>query len=572
MGRMKEPWSWRDCVAAVGLFAATALVVFWQNSRVTVLWDLSYVLDSSYRITLGQLPYRDFPFAHAPLTFLIQSAIIRLAGRVFWHHVVYCAVVGGLGSVVTWRVALRMLGERAWGTSVLLAVPLAFLGVYGIFPHPNYDCDCAFAVLVAIWLLQRVERGIFGGFGAGVAIVLPVFFKQNIGLPFLLAVVCGMVALAVFRERSGPFAVLAGALSGLAGAAMALHWTVGIGNYIEWTVRFPAQRRIPSMGAMVGIYRDASLYWMIPCVAVGIALVHPRWVKTGWARMLGFCLLAVPFCWPIVVLFHVDDAEDRASSLLALWPLVLILAAVVGVYGVLRWVKEGRIRELSATSFSAYRQGGLDRALVPFFLLAAINGAFLSQQLWGSTYATWPLLMLLIAGMIGRLERRWMAPALAGVIGVSLLVAGGFYVASEDRLSYAAVSDGELRHSTLPELAGMSVRGPYLPNFEELAAFAGTNIPLGDGLILVNGEDPFYYTTGRTPRFPILLFDPTTQPYSPQKLRELAVERNIRWLVVKRDLQIREDPTPDRAATLAALMEEFVVEQRLAGYDVYRRR
>ena len=31
-------------------------------------------------------------------------------------------------------------------------------------------------------------------------------------------------------------------------------------------------------------------------------------------------------------------------------------------------------------------------------LLATIHGAFLSQQLWGSTYAIWPLLMLLDCG------------------------------------------------------------------------------------------------------------------------------------------------------------------------------
>jgi hypothetical protein len=101
----------RDFVVALALFAATAAVVFWQNARLAVIWDLSYVLETSYRISLGQTPYRDFPLAHAPLTFLIQAAIIRLFGRVFWHHVLYCAVVGGMGSVVAWRVALRMVRE-----------------------------------------------------------------------------------------------------------------------------------------------------------------------------------------------------------------------------------------------------------------------------------------------------------------------------------------------------------------------------------------------------------------------------------------------------------------------------
>lgn len=548
---MSHRWGNRDYVVALALFAAAAGIVLWQNARVTVLWDLSYVLDSSYRITLGQLPYRDFPFAHAPLTFLIQAALIKLTGRVFWHHIVYCAVIGGLGSVLAWRIALRILGERAWGTSVLLSMPLAILGVYGIFPHPNYDCDSAFAILVAVWLLQRATRGGLWSFATGVAIVLPLFFKQNIGLPFLLVTFCGIVAVAVFRRERSLLAAIGGAALALSAAAALLHFSVGIGNYIQWTIRFPAQRRIPSLGAMIDIYRDPSLLWMIASVSVGFALLRLRLIRARW---VGFCLVAAPFLWPLAVLFQTNDADDRASALLTLWPLVLVVSMVVALYQLRRGLELQR--------------------LTPIFLLAAIHGAFLSQQLWGSTYATWPLLTLLIAGVIatGRCDRKWMAPTLAAILGTSLLVAGGFYVTSEDRLSYAAVTDGSVLHSTVPELAGMSVQGKYLPNFEELLRFAAANIPQTDGLILVNGEDPFYYVTGRTPLFPILLFDPTTQPYTPEQLRELALERNIRWLVVKRELQIKEDPTPDRAATLSVLMQEFSAYRQLAGYDVYRRR
>ena len=60
----------------------------------------------------------------------------------------------------------------AWVAAVLLAMPLMVLGVCGILPTPFYDCDCAFAVLVAVWLLQQSERGWGWGFGAGVAVVL----------------------------------------------------------------------------------------------------------------------------------------------------------------------------------------------------------------------------------------------------------------------------------------------------------------------------------------------------------------------------------------------------------------
>src|SRR2546425_1216357 len=186
-----RPWigrRWIESLAALFLLLATALVVIWQNSRLAVLWDLSYTLENSYRISLGDIPYRDFPFAHAPLTFLTQAAIIKLAGRVFWHHVAYCAIVGGLSTVLTWRIihtVLRGAVTHARLLAFLLSLPLIPLGIYCVFPHPFYDPDCTFAILLGVFLLQRLDlkrsssaRALL----AGVALVIPLFVKQNTGL------------------------------------------------------------------------------------------------------------------------------------------------------------------------------------------------------------------------------------------------------------------------------------------------------------------------------------------------------------------------------------------------------
>src|ERR1700694_2006218 len=115
---------WVNSLAALFLFLATALVVVWQNSRLAVLWDLSYTLENSYRISLGDIPYRDFPFAHAPLTFLMQAALIKLTGRVYWHHVAYCAVIAGLSTLLTWRI-LHLILRRTVPHARLLAFLLS---------------------------------------------------------------------------------------------------------------------------------------------------------------------------------------------------------------------------------------------------------------------------------------------------------------------------------------------------------------------------------------------------------------------------------------------------------------
>jgi hypothetical protein len=598
----RDRWASRDWIAAAALSVATAATILWQNAHVAVLWDASYVLDSAARMADGQMPYRDFPFVHAPLTFLIQAAILRLFGHVLWHPVLYAVLAGAAGTVLTWRLVLDTLrgrAQHAWAIALLLAAPLAVVGTYCIIPLPNYDCDCGLAVLAAVWLLRRVEAGPAIGRGvlAGVAACVPLFFKQNIGLPFLAAVVAVVIWVLLLRVLSSrvarrgaalegerpplisspaasPIWVLAGIAVALAAAFLVIYAMAGLGNYLHWTIQFAAQRRLPGARVMLGVYRDPTLLWTLPCMFAAVLLVRSRargsrWTRT-WARLAAPALFAAPFLFAVAALFLYDDADERGDALLALWPMLLVLAAALALA---RLWQSARMRE-RATSLAA---------LTPILLLAAIHGAFLSQQLWGSTYGIWPLLVLLLAEMIvfvgeprrGALQperdRHSFVPALAGLVAAVLLLCGGFYTASEERLSYAQFPDGPAEHSQSPALRGMATPGPYLPEFDELLHYAAANIPESDGLILIPGEDPFYFATDRVPQFPVLLFDPATDPYAPEQIVTLAQTRNIHWLIVKRNLQLKQDPMPKRDATLKLLLEEFAPAARLRGYDVYRR-
>ncbi len=608
-------WTLRDWLAAAALFAATAGVVLWQNAHVAVLFDLSYILNTAERIALGQVPYRDFPLAHAPLTFLIQAAIIRFTGRVFFHHVLYVAVTGGLGTVLAWRIALSLLRGRvplAWTLALVLAAPLIFLGIYCIVPSPEYDCDCGFWLLVALWMFVRLDsrKGPAFAFAAGALACVPMFFKQNMGLPFLLAAVGAVLVRLIFihlpQEQNGavfhsaqtprapsisaPFAemggnsqplvaFLAGACAALLAALLALHCTAGLSNYFHWTIQYAGQRRMPGLSLMLGVYSDPTLLWTLPCVAVALVLL---WLKrqtpvphpsrsfiarrvgshSRWLQIAAFLLLSAPFLFTLASLLLYDDADERGDALLALWPLVLVLAAA-----------------LALANLFALRSRPSLRTFLPLLLLAAIHGTFLSQQLWGSTYGIWPLLILLLAELLAFLgpltarasSDRWFTPALAALISCILLICGSFYTASEERLNYANLPDGSPAHSAFPALAGLATPGPYLPEIDELLRYAQANIPFDDGIVLIPGEEPFYLATGRTPRFPVPFFDPTIDPYSPAEIAAMVRARNIRWLIVKTDVQTKEDPTPNRAELLQLLMQEFTPAAHLHGYDVYRR-
>jgi hypothetical protein len=566
--KSQERWACWDWAAALFLFLGTSAVVLWQNSRLAVLWDLSYILENSFRISLGDLPYRDFPFPFAPATFLIQAALIRLTGRVFFHHVLYCAIVGGLGTILTWRILVDVLRGAMPAfrlVAFLLAAPITVLGIYCVFPHPFYDSDCTFAILCATLLLLQLERKEFPHFRAfltGIACVVPLFVKQNTGLAFLAtgaAAAVILIARAVLRRQrvSGYAWLLVGMAAGLGAAVLLLHFTVGMSNYWHWTIQFAASRRLPGIPEMFAPYRNPLLLLWFAAFAAGALLLWRNRRGSRVLSLLAVSLMAAPFAWSLLYLLMEEDPSERAERLLALWLVVLIVSLFFALWNL--------------------RNGPSVARFLPFILIATVQGAFLSQQLWGSTYAIWPLLVILLAGVLpelfrlGREKSKWAIELLAGTAALSLLVSGGFYVASNERVNYADVSTGEIARSTLPELAGLSMRGPWIPQFEELVRFTDREIPMDQGLLMIPGEDLFYYTAGRRPRFPVLMFDHTVNPYRPEEIVEISRRRGICWLILKRNLQLGGEPVEDKKRLIDLLRADFVPVQSLANYDIFRR-
>lgn len=572
-------WRTRDWFAALALYAITAGVVLWQNARVAVLWDVSYILENATRISQGQLPYRDFPFPYAPLTFLTQAAIIKFFGRVYSHHIAYAAIAGGAATVLAWRIILRLLCGRvqhAWFSALLLAAPCCVLGVYCIFPHPFYDPDCTLVMLLAVAALLRIEDleasvpiSRFALIATGALLVLPVFIKQNIGLVFTFAILAALMLDAALAWRRGQhetakrdgWIVGGAAMSALIAVAL-ISVTVGFGNYVHWTVKFAASRRMPAWHEMLGVYTNPVLGVWLLCMLVGAVVALA--VRKNLASGISVVLLTAPFSWAVIYLALDADVSERAERLLAVWPPVMVASFMITVIG---W----RL------------QRGL-RRWIPLVLIATVHATFLSQQLWGSTYALWPVLLVLIACALSTFaDHRSKATtplmlvvpqAVAAVVGITLTIAGVFYMRSEERLSYVNVEDGALMHSSIPALSGVAMRGPYLPNFEELVRFSDRKIPRGDGIVMLPGEDLFYFTTGRTPQFPALMFDHTVNPYnSAEELVDAVRARtNIRWIVLKRALQLQEEPMPEQQRVLDLLEPEFELVEKLDNYDVYRRK
>ena len=161
----------------------------------------------------------------------------------------------------------------------------------------------------------------------------------------------------------------------------------------------------------------------------------------------------------------------------------------------------------------------------------------------------------------------------AGIVSITLLIAGGFYVYSNERLDYVDFEDGDMAHSKLPQLEGLSMRGDWLPDFDELVEYTDKNIPREDGILYLPGEDLFYYTTGRHPHFGVLLFDVTNNPYEPADIRSRVIASDIEWIIVKNDTEIETDSMIDSKTTIFDLLKpDFRPAESLNNYEIYKRR
>jgi len=392
---------------------------------------------------------------------------------------------------------------------------------------------------------------------------VPAFAKQNTGLAFLGAAALAILALLVIdrlRENTrGYAAILCGIAAGLALEAVLIQVTAGLRNYLHWTWQFAAARRLGTRWASWGSLHDNRFlpWWLAASLA---ALVLLLWVRrpNRWATIGAAVMLSVPFVWPSAFLLTGQSALDNAKCLLSLWPFLVIVSFVISV--------------------AAVRQRKGVVLILPFIVIATIPAAFLSQGLSGSTYSLWPLLIVLIASALTALGN-WtghdaaITTIISAAVAVSLLISGGYYVFSNVRLTYAKLTDGRMERSALPALRGLTVRGPWLPQFDALAAYVKAKIPAEDGLLIIPGEDPFYYATGREPRFPVLLFDTVGNPYSPEEIATMARAHDIRWLVVKRQLQLQPEASEweeGNRRLVDLLRRDCTKADQLDNYDIYR--
>lgn len=526
-----------------------------------MLWDITYVLEIVHRLGLGQVPYRDFVMPQGPVTFLIQAAVQHLSGGGVRPHIVAVAAISGLTAALTYDVVRRQLEPVDAPAAPLLALaltgPAIFLNGYAILPLPFYDPDCVFFVLLALAavLWARRHGGAWRHALAGTLLVVPVFVKQNIGLASFAAIHVLLILSALRQppERRAWAATAAGSLAALAVAFSALQLTAGLGAWYHWTVTYAASRRWPSAGLVLSLYGRPRTWAVIAGAIVGFAIVARSRGRAG--VLTGLAIVALPWIDAARTMFR----WGFASRSYALW----------GV---------GAVAALAAAAGAARARDWRFERAVPLAAIAIAHGAFASQGVHDSSYGVWPLLLVALASGAAALvvaappsQRRVTAVLIAASAAV-LTVLGYRHVTSHERLGFADLS-GPVEHASHPRLSGLAAPGTHLSNFERLLHRTADLIPAEAPVLVMPGEDPFYFASGRVPPLPAVLYDDTAAPYDRGELVRLLDEHRVEWIILKTRLQLRNRPWRHLDAFVASdLPSRFTAVDEVPGYRIYRRR
>ena len=543
-----------EMLALAVLVVAAAGVSFYQSGRLVPLVDWSWTTENAYRIARGQRPFIDLGIATAPGTYLVQAALIRLFGVSAYVQRVY-ACVGAALSVVMTVAILRQLGiDRS--LRILLAVPLVF-GVYVVYAYPNYDNDAMLVMLVALWCLSRAwARGYPARhmFVTGMALSLPFFFKQNIGGVIAVAIVLGLGVLTL--SGHGPkWSAWACCAAGCAllplGLLLWLSAVGGIGglkSYWFWTFVNAARAHPPRLERILLEYQPDAWLTAIAWAASILLLTLVRDAQKS-ATLVGV-LLAVTIAQPVY--------RYAPVGILLVWAPLLLVSTGAILANVYRRSNEALLRAVWLVA-----------------LVLVMNAAFISQGIRGSTYGHWPVVSLLVGLLVLTLRDRRPDVEPVALLWPAILcwtVGLGLYVNSNVRLAYIPAYPGEPVPAIHSALRGMSTPGPWLPRFEELVTFTDAHIPAGDTVVAIPGEDPFYSTTGRTPQLSLFQINPETFPYEPRWVVAEAVSRDVRWVILKKRLQMPGGFRPLDAESFRLLERYYEITWESPWYRIMRRR
>jgi hypothetical protein len=199
-------------------------------------WDEFIVVYDAHRVTVGQVPYRDFFNFIPPGVFLVLAATFKAAGA---SSLTVGRYVSSFGMIALFGLAAWAFRRRSWSGSAsclwAAVVPVALFGFWAVPSHHWMAAACAAGIVAAVGRGGALRSGEW--FSAGLLTGLAGTFVQTAGVS--LAAFCIVLTMMSLENRAKNTGALA--------AGVAAVWV-------------PLLLAFFLMGAAPGFFRDVILW------------------------------------------------------------------------------------------------------------------------------------------------------------------------------------------------------------------------------------------------------------------------------------------------------------------------
>ena len=470
--------------------------------------DEGWLESVARRITLGQVPYRDFRFAFPPVSIYKEAAlqaVFRDGYTLLFARWVFVAEVT-LGTVLAYLIVSRFVNPRL---ALLATVPTAFVTVLSYyFTNYTYDADILMLVSAAL-LAWTTPTKRWPAAAAGVAACLAGLAKPPY-LAFVLMVPMLALAMRLLAPERGAHHALVGVYtrwrSFLVAAAvtflgvLALLAVAGAGRaYIEQAFLESAQTGGHPLTYLIwqdlpDVFAPRELKLFAAVAALLVAAALPWFRRVSW-----LLVLAVPVG---LFAYWVRYVHGGTGFLPMATGLVLVINLVaLGIALAARapwWTSSANAAQLR------------NRLPAPELVLLALALQYLAQfTLTGvaysylGTYLSVPVAVLLLYGLFDakqaapRAESMRSPSAIAAALIAAWTIVGSVAYVS-DHVYFDAPRSRLTATFTTPKLAGITSNPANVARIDSLVAMINRYSRPGDPILAMPDFGCIYYLTDRT--------------------------------------------------------------------------
>lgn len=528
--KLRELLKFEDFIAVIIFSVISIVVIAFQSSRIFSLWDFTNYTDLAARILAGQIPYKDIPLYTQPGSFVDIAISYVLFGKNVQGIYFFIFIKQILTGIFILKI-INLVSKLKFQQKIFLTIMISLVNSWSIVPQPTYDADLSFALIFSTWVLIRTFKNLnplkFQDYILlALCIWLPLWYKQSSGLTWLLF---SHVFLIIFSIKFKKISILKFISIFDLLLFSIVYWinfrTSLVSDWYKWAVQMPLEARLTQnrtpIAQFMGLLEYRDLFLLILILTIFLFISIRLFRKKIPIVLILFISISV------IIVDFVRNSWGKITYLEINWDRLIapmIVSIFIYIFVAILFGKESSFIKL-----------------INLGLIATIVSNYLAQGIVGSSYAFFPLYLLIIFlssysyfdirehYSLGKIK-------FSSIYSFSILLitlAVGYYSFSTIRMAYVRFDEPIHRYSKLYGWIGMP--GKYLEEtqigidlFKEFSS---------KGLTAVwPGEDPVSLFTSKMPATEVSLSDQTTNPYF-EDVRGWLKRNDIKYVVLKTRLQ-----------------------------------